>query len=263
MRAPHRHLVGIVAAALVATAFAAASAAPAGAVATWHSNKGVVYPSWTYPGGFTTAMPGADWVVGATTVSCFFGWAVGNLSGAASGLGVTGPAAGAFAAATVTPKFASCLPGSVACQGDKIVPVAPATLSAGPTTAAYNGGTATTYAGAANRKTTGSLLSLNCEFVVLGVTCLTLTGSVPVVYKNPSTVGGTLTPPPAIGADTALDASLTIRAAGQSWAVAGAGCASLPNPGSGAIRLQKPGGGDLVLPLSGGIDQPVIWYGTL
>ena len=69
--------------------------------------------------------------------------------------------------------------------------------------------------------------------------------------------------PPAIVADTALDATLTLRSTNQTWAAAGPGCPVLPNPGSAPIRLQKPGGGDLKLSLSGGTDQPVIWYGDL
>jgi hypothetical protein len=75
-------------------------------------------------------------------------------------------------------------------------------------------------------------------------------------------VGGVLWPP-AIVADTALDATLVLRSAGQTWAAAGPGCPGLPNPGAGTIRLEKPGGGDLKLSLSGGIDQPVLWYGNL
>jgi hypothetical protein len=262
MREPRRRLVAIVAAALAATALAATAAGPAQAAVSWHSNKGVVYPSWTYPGGFTTALTGGDWIIGGTTVSCFNAWAVGQLSGTATAFGVAGPAAGAFAAAAVTPKFASCMPSSVACQADKVVPVAAATMSAGPTTAAYNAGTQTLYSGAASKKTTGTLLAVNCEFVILGVTCLTVTGTIPFTYTNPSSVGGVLWPP-AIVADTATDATLTLRSTGQTWAVVGAGCGALPNPGLGTIRLEQPGGGNLTLSLSGGTDQPVLWYGDL
>jgi hypothetical protein len=97
----------------------------------------------------------------------------------------------------------------------------------------------------------------------MGVTCVTLTGTIPFTYANPSSVGGVLWPP-AIVADTALDATLTLRSTNQTWAAAGPGCgAALPNPGSAPVRLQKPGGGDLKLSLSGGTDQPVIWYGDL
>lgn len=262
MRTPRRRLVVIVAAALAATALAVTAAGPAQGAVSWHSNKGIVYPSWTYPGGFTTALTNGDWTVGGVTVSCFNSWAVGTLSGTPTAFGVSGPAAGAFAAAAVTPKFASCMPASVACQGDKIVPVAPATMSAGPTTAAYNAGTQTLYSGAGSKKTTGTLLAVNCEFVIMGMTCLTLTGTIPFTYANPSSVGGVLWPP-AIVADTALDAALVLHSANQAWAAAGPGCPALPNPGSTPIRLQKPGGGDLKLPLSGGIDQPVLWYGDL
>jgi hypothetical protein len=249
-------------AALAAMGLAAAAAGPAQAAVSWHSNKGIVYPSWTYPGGFTTVLTGGDWILGGATVSCFNSWAVGTLSGTPTAFGVSGPAAGAFAAAAVTPKFSSCFPASVACQGDKVPPAAPATLSAGPTTAAYNAGASTLYSGAASKKTTGTLLAVNCDFVIMGVVCVTLTGTIPFTYANPSSVGGVLWPP-AIVADTALDAALTLRSSGQTWAAAGPGCPALPNPGSGIIRLQKPGGGDLKLPLSGGIDQPVLWYGDL
>jgi hypothetical protein len=262
MRTPRRRLVAIMAAALAAMALAATAAGPAQAAVSWHSNKGIVYPSWTYPGGFTTALTGGDWVIGSVTVSCFNSWAVGTLSGTPTAFGVSGPAAGAFAAAAVTPKFASCFPANVACQGDKGGPVPPATRSAGPTTAAYNAGVSTLYSGAASKKTTGTLLSVDCEFEIGGVICLTLTGTIPFTYGNPTSVGGVLWPP-AIVADTALNAALTLRSSGQTWTAVGAGCPALPNPGSAAIRLQKPGGGDLKLPLSGGIDQPVLWYGDL
>lgn len=262
MRTSRRRLVAIGAAALAATALAATAAGPAQAAVSWHSNKGIVYPSWTYPGAFTTGLTNSDWIIGSATVSCFNSWAVGQLSGTATAFGVAGPAAGAFAAAAVTPKFASCMPASVACQADKVVPVAASTMSAGPTTAAYNAGTQTLYSGAASKKTTGSLLSVDCEFVIMGATCVTLTGSIPFTYANPSSVGGVLWPP-AIVADTALDATLVLRSTGQTWTAVGPGCAALPNPGTTPIRLQKPGGGDLKLPLSGGIDQPVLWYGDL
>jgi hypothetical protein len=262
MLEPRRRFVAIVAAALAATALAGTAVAPAQAAVSWHSNKGIVYPSWTYPGAFTTALTGGDWVIGGTTVSCFNSWAVGQLSGTATAFGVAGPAAGAFAAATVTPKFASCMPASVACQGDKVPAVAPATMSAGPTTAAYNAGTQTLYSGAGSKKTTGTLLAVNCDFVILGVVCVTLTGTIPFTYANPSTVGGVLWPP-AIFADTALDAALVLRSTGQTWTAVGAGCPTLPNPGTGTIRLEKAGGGDLKLSLSGGTDQPVLWYGDL
>ena len=262
MRELHRRLVAIVAAALVVTALAATAVGPAQGAVSWHSNKGVVYPSWTYPGGFSTALTGGDWTIGGATVTCFNAWAVGQLSGTATAFGVAGPAAGAFAAAAVTPKFASCFPASVACQGDKAPPVAPATMSAGPTTAAYNAGTQTLYSGAGSRKTTGTLLAVECDFVIMGSVCVTLTGTIPFTYANPSTVGGVLWPP-AIVADTALDAALVLRSTGQTWAAAGPGCPGLPNPGAAASRLQKPGGGDLKLSLSGGIDQPVLWFGDL
>ncbi|MET0604811.1 MAG: hypothetical protein ABW167_22715 [Baekduia sp.] len=262
MRTPLRRLVAIVAAAVAAMALAATAAGPAQAAVSWHSNKGIVYPSWTYPGAFTTALTGGDWTIGGVTVSCFNSWAVGQLSGTATAFGVAGPAAGAFAAAAVTPKFASCMPTTVACQADKIVPVAASTMSAGPTTAAYNAGTQTLYSGAASKKTTGTLLAVDCEFVSMGVTCVTLTGTIPFTYANPSSVGGVLWPP-AIVADTALDATLTLRSTNQTWAAAGPGCPVLPNPGSAPVRLKKPGGGDLKLSLSGGTDQPVIWYGDL
>ena len=131
-----------------------------------------------------------------------------------------------------------------------------------PTTAAYNAGTQTLYSGAASKKTTGTLLAVECDFVIMGAVCVTLTGTIPFTYANPSSVGGVLWPP-AIVADTALDATLMLRSTGQTWAAAGPGCPGLPNPGAAPSRLQKPGGGDLTLPLSGGTDQPVLWYGDL
>ncbi len=132
MCTPHRCLVTIVAAAVVATALAATAAGPAQAAVSWHSNKGIVYPSWTYPGAFTTALTGGDWTIGSVTVSCFNSWAGGQLSGTATAFGVAGPAAGAVAVqVAVTPKFASRMPTTVACQADKIVPVAASTMSAG------------------------------------------------------------------------------------------------------------------------------------
>lgn len=262
MRAPLHRLVTAVAAALAATAMMAVAAGPAHAVSTWHSNKGVVYPSWTYPGGWATAPTASDWVIGGVTVSCFSGWAVGTLVGTPSATGVTGPGAAPFAFSSATPKFASCLPTTVACQGDKVFPVGTASLVTGAPPGAYNSGTATTYAGAASRRTAGTMAAIDCEFRDLGVLCLRITGSVPISYLNPSAVGGTLAPI-AIVADTALDAVLTVRRTGQALTAVGPGCAVLPNPGAGTIRLEAPGGTDLAFGLSGGIDQPVLWYGTL
>ncbi len=104
---------------------------------------------------------------------------------------------------------------------------------------------------AAGGITTGSLRNFNCKVQVGATTCTTITGSIPVHYRNPSPI-------------TTGTGTLTLTTSGQQMEAhtIGAGCAFIPN---GVVTFGSPGAGSNVADIAmsvHGPNAPYIYRGT-
>jgi hypothetical protein len=240
---------------VLAVAISMLAVAGSANAANWHNNKGVTYPSATFNGSFTTNAGTTLLRFGASFgASCATSTAAGTLAGTGTSTGVTGPASGSWTpAGTLTPS-STCLIAGITHT---------LTCSAGDITAAsYNGGTATSYSGAGTKVTTGTI-AVSCQFRIggaAGPVCKDITGTVGFEYKNPTTLGGTLSPL-SITADPSADGALTLPLASQALTAAnpaGVNCA-YPN---GAVTIQTTSFTTPTYAVTG-TAQPAIWYGSL
>jgi hypothetical protein len=221
---------------LVAIGMLSGLLASSASAASWHTNG---------PKAFASTNAGISRLVihphaGGSTVA--FQCPASSLSGT-----LNGPTSAALpwaSAATVTPVFAAAGNCTVSAAAGYTVACSSAELRAN----SYSGGDDLATAGGGI--TTVALTRIDCRLSGGASTCLTITGTVPAHYVNPS--------PLASGTGT-----LTVTAAGQSLTAShiGVGCAFLP---AGSFTIGSPNGtgvGDTTY-IVDGPNAPYIYRGT-